>query len=116
MPQQIHVQERLTSRYRDGWDHLDNWQHLATLKALAPRVTSTGDGHDDAGSVVQRFVIPSEARGLNTRRIAQALTATLSGSRCRHEYDCCGCISRSARAIASSRTSISVRISLTRNY
>ena len=49
-------------------------------------------------------------------RVAQALRDTLGGSRCRHEYDCCGCASRYVKVIRKTRRDLLVRTFVTYNY
>ncbi len=48
MTQQIHLYERLSRKYRDGWRYLDDEQYVGTAKVLAyRRVSDEGiDGKD----------------------------------------------------------------------
>jgi len=39
MTQQIHLYERLSRKYRDGWRYLDDEQYVGTAKVLAYRHT-----------------------------------------------------------------------------
>jgi len=46
MTQQIHLYERLSRKYRDGWRYLDDEQYVGTAKVLAyRRVSDEGTTH-----------------------------------------------------------------------
>ena len=54
MPQRIALYQRLTHKWADGWEHLDEHKLVGHAKLLAGRKTSQGNGFDDLGVVVQR--------------------------------------------------------------
>ena len=86
---------RLTHGYRDGWDHLDTWGEELRFKLLgAGRVTRAPVGYDDGGTVLYHVVGSKRA---DSQTQIRALYSTFGGSQCRHEHDCCGCASISAR-------------------
>lgn len=106
----IHLYERQSHKYRDGWRDLDEHQYLGTVKMTGPTLVEPGNGYD-RGDVVRHAVrLPV---GMDPKAAAQALRDTLGGGRCRHEYDCCGCASRSVftRLISPRRLSVTVRTS-----
>lgn len=84
---------RRTYRYRDAWDHLDAWGDPMRFKVLGGRVTRQAEQYDEVDTVVYRVI--GTKRG-NQAEQAQALRDTMGGSRCRHDYDCCGCITTHA--------------------
>lgn len=85
---------RLTHRYVGTYSHLDKWGAPMRFKALEPKVIDPGNDYDDAGSILIRVIGDKKA---DQRLQAIALTQELTRYGCAHEYDCCGCISTSAR-------------------
>ena len=88
----IHLYKRLTHRYRDGWKWQDGHEYVGVAKLLGGRETENRgiDGY----TLINRMVAPSDLRGVD---LTEAIQNTLSGSRCQHEYDCCGCAATMAR-------------------
>jgi hypothetical protein len=110
MTQQIHLYERLSHKYRDGWRDLDDEQYVGTAKVLAYRRVS--DEGIDGNTYATRVVAPSALRGVD---LSNAIADTLSGSRCRHEHDCCGCPSTYADVRRVSRREYAVSLHTTYN-
>ena len=105
--------ERETSTYRDGWAGLDSWAHIGTAKLLQQRMTREPDGHDDGGAYLAKVIAPSNLKG---RDLSRAIAATMGGSSCRHEHDCCGCPSTSASVKRTSAREYSVHLRVSFNY
>jgi|JI8StandDraft_2_1071088.scaffolds.fasta_scaffold48915_4 hypothetical protein len=116
MPHPLNLRRRLTHRFNDGWRDLDTWVDLGSVRALGPRVVHPGNGHDQLATTHQTFVLPKRTTGPQLRRLATALEDTLSGTSCRHEYDCCGCTLHFARVVAKTPRRLTVRVTATRNY
>jgi len=60
------------------------------FKALASRVWTQGNGYDEGQSASFRVIGSKRLSQADQRR---ALLASIAGSRCTHDYDCCGCAS-----------------------
>ena len=91
MPQRIALYQRLTHKWADGWEHLDEHKLVGHAKLLAGRKTSQGNGFDDLGVVVHRAVVP---KGMLKATAVRALYDTIHSATttaCQHEHDCCGC-------------------------
>ncbi len=88
--QAVHLNVRTSNTYADGWRHLDSDEYVGTVKLTPRRLVAEGDGHDEGGTYLQHARIPA---GMPVDLFKQAVRDTLSGSNCRHEYDCCGCAS-----------------------
>jgi hypothetical protein len=104
---------RTTHGYADGWQHLDHHQYLGLMRLTAPRVTEYGDGHENGPTTMQRARVPA---GLDAKRVQQALVSTLSGSRCTHEHDCCGCATRYVDVRRVGKRDFAVRTTVRYNY
>lgn len=91
--QTVHAYIRTSHSYRDGWRHLDGERFVASVKVTPPRQTEENfsDSYENGPSYVQFARAPS---GANIKQLMSALRDTMGGSRCRHDYDCCGCIMR----------------------
>lgn len=113
MASHIYPAVRLTHRYRDAWSHLDAWGEPMKFKALAHRTIREPLDFDDGG-VIGFTVIGDKRR--DQLQQAEALREHFSGSRCRHEYDCCGCASHYASVRITGRGRFFVRVSTTFNY
>lgn len=109
----VTLYNRVTDRYRDGWYHLDDWEPVAQVKMTAPRLVREGNDYDDGGTYVRYFRRPA---GIDQRKIYAAVRDTLSGSHCRHEYDCCGCVFTSVRSSAVNHRTVRVEITVNRNF
>lgn len=111
----IHAAPRLTHKYRDGWAHEDQWGDSIQFKVLAGRMTELpGEEEYDEGGVYLARVVGHKR--MDKKVQAEALRSHFSGSRCRHEYDCCGCASNYASVRYVGRGEFSVRIRTTYNY
>lgn len=104
---------RTSWRYASGWSQLDASRYLGQMKLTKPRVLVPGNGYDRGPVFIQRARV---APGLNRKIVQQALVDTLGGSRCRHEYDCCGCATRNVQVPALGNRDFAVRTSMTFNY
>lgn len=113
MPYTIYAAPRLTWRYRDGWAHEDQWGNPQRFKVLAPRVTRHAEEYDEVDTVLYRVIGDKRA---DQKLQAKALNDYFSGSSCRHEYDCCGCVSTYASVRRVKPGIFSVLVSGTRNY
>ena len=107
---ELHLYERLTHQYRDGWSGLDDDQYVGTVKMLRPRLVRD-DGIDGHKQMAHVFA-PAK---LGNKNLSRAIMDTLSVSRCRHEHDCCGCASTMAIAKRLSRRSYAVELHTTYN-
>lgn len=92
--QQLHVYRTLKDQYRDGWSYMNPTEFVGTVKLTPARKQREGNGFDDGGTFRQHCTIPT---GVNRELLIQGLRDTMSGSRCKHEYDCCGCSLRHTR-------------------
>ena len=89
---------RSTNQFRDGWSQLDEWQDIGTAKVLARRNISEDEG-EGVTRWTERVIVPrSTIARCGIAAIERAIGSTLSYSHCRHEHDCCGCVSVSAYA------------------
>jgi len=104
---------RLTSRYVGTHLHLDQWGPPMRFKALEPKVVDAGNGYDEAETSLIRVIGDKKA---DQRLQAKALTHELTSHGCAHEYDCCGCISTSARVRRVRPGIFSVLLHSSRNY
>ena len=111
--ERITLSQRITHRYRDGWDYLDQWSDVGTAK-LTPAVrTRDGNDLDDAGEFVRFATIPA---GQDRAASIKGLRDALSYSRCRCEHDCCGCTSVHASVTPISSRRFHIRLTASRNY
>jgi hypothetical protein len=110
MTHEIHLYERLSHKYRDGWRHLDDEQYAGTAKVLAYRLVS--DEGIDGNTYRTRVIAPSHLRGTD---LSRSIADTLSTSYCRHEHDCCGCPSTWADVRRVSRREYAVSLRTTYN-
>lgn len=129
----ICIESRQTSRYVQGYAHLDAWAQVCNARTTAPRVVALPDEEEasDGGSTALLVVLtPTElsaARNAHRRLVGQnklsftkwmnrAIEETLSGGGCGHEYDCCGCASYYAEANRTKRREFSVIVRRSYNY
>jgi hypothetical protein len=113
MTETIHLHKRLTHRYQDAWRYLDEERYIGAVKQLGATRIEPPQGYDDGGKYYFRIVAPTTLKKQNLR---SAITSTLSGSGCRHDYDCCGCGSTSARVKRLTKREYSVVLSVNYNY
>ena len=89
---------RRTHRFAPGWAHLDEFFDVGTVTEIAMGESQPHDDHEGFTRTlfvcVDVTVMPHPPR----TGIEQALLDTYSGTSCRHDYDGCGCLSRSAVA------------------
>ena len=104
---------RTTFKYVAGWSHLDEWDQIGSYT----HESAKPERWDDYGESYSQFMIvrvdaPNEIDGA----IREALRDSMSGSRCRHEHDCCGCVSRDVSRVRKLRGGKwAVRLSGSRN-
>lgn len=95
-PQSTPLSIRRTHRYNDDYSHLDEWQEIGSAEIVRSFDQSNfqaEDMSDVPSSVIElRVTIQSEGERIRRRDIREALVDTFSVSRCRHDYDCCGCM------------------------
>jgi hypothetical protein len=89
--QTVNLFTRKTFKYADGYSHLDDSEYLATVKLTPPKLVQGGDHLWASKNILQHLRLPV---GADPKLYAKALEDTMGGSRCRHEYDCCGCATR----------------------
>ena len=70
-------------------------------------------GFDDAGTFTTKVIGPRELRAVD---LGRAIAATLGGSSCTHEHDCCGCPTTHASVKRTSAREYFVHLHITRNY
>jgi hypothetical protein len=109
----IHLERRVTHRYVGEYQHLDEWQDVGRAKVFPPRKIEDGNGHDDAGTYLMHAKIPA---GQDPEASRQALADRYTRWGCSHEYDCCGCLSTSAKVKRLTPRTFSVLIRQSRNY
>lgn len=89
-----------TNKYVGTYDYLDEWQEIGTYEVLQRGTLedTNPDEEDycDAGTAAHVIKVTSAADDDDIRR---ALESSFSKHGCHHDYDCCGCISTSARAV-----------------
>lgn len=83
------------------------------FKALASRVFEPGNGYDE-GMHSSFRVIGSKRLSQDDQR--QTLSDHIAGSRCSHDYDCCGCASTYARVRKVKPGVFAVQARTTYNY
>lgn len=110
--QTVGIFQRLTHKYRDGWDYLDQSEYLCTAKVTPWRMVREPDDYSDGGTYIAHATVPAGTSG----KIIDALRDTFSRCDCRHEHDCCGCASRYAEVRRVSRNRYVVKQSITYNY
>jgi hypothetical protein len=107
----LHLYERKSHHYRDGWSGLDRHDFVATVKVTPPKMVREPEGYDDGGVYIMHARAP---RG--TPNLKRALQDSLSNSGCKHEYDCCGCAATYARVTKVSARDYIVRSTVSYNY
>ena len=106
----INIYRRLTHKFSLGWSHEDEWETAAPVKILPLKLVASTD---DSDTFTQRVIAPSSHRKTD---LSRAIASTLSRSGCRHEYDCCGCISFRATVRRISAREYVARIVATPNF
>lgn len=110
MAERMLIRRRTSHRYSDGWSHLDDWRDIGTVKALPLRTIEVPETYDDGGAAIQTIVLAKRTVGPDMKRLVRAVEEQMSTSRCRHEYDCCGCVIRRARVICRTPRRLTVRV------
>jgi hypothetical protein len=105
----IDLYYRLTHKFTLGWSHEDDWDHAVSAKILPLKLVASTD---DTDTFTQRVIAPSSHRKTD---LSNAIASTLSRSGCRHEYDCCGCVSFHAIVRRVSAREYVARIHTSRN-
>lgn len=111
--QQVDLYTRKTFKYRDAWSHEDKWDYLSSIKLTPPAVVDEGNGYDRGITYLQHARLPA---GADSRQFRQAIANTLSGDRCRHDYDCCGCAHRSVFTRMLSKRDVLIVSTVSYNY
>ena len=93
----IHLYRFLTHKHRGGWPYLDQEEFVGTATILESHrdVIWDGSGYErsyETGVIMVSGDAPAD-------QIEQGMRDTMSGSRCTHEYDCCGCWSTGFNSI-----------------
>jgi len=111
--QTVHAYARTSHRYIDEYKHLDGERFVATVRLTPPKVTDEGEGFDDGPTYVQFLRVP---RNVDVNDLRQALYDTMSYHGCTHEYDCCGCASRSVRTRLVAPRKLKITTHISYNY
>lgn len=98
--QTVYLRERLTHKYVDSYRHLDNHVHLGTVVLGQSRMVREADDIDDGGTYVRLAMLPAGLSRSQRAKWREVLAENLSKHGCAHEYDCCGCQSRTVRVHA----------------
>lgn len=110
----MNVEPRLTNRYADAYSHLDQWGAGIPMKLLGGRYyPPQGIDASEGGVRVLRAIAP---RHVPDELVAKSLEDYLSVSNCRHEHDCCGCLSTWAEVKKVKRRTWSVKSHYSYNY
>jgi hypothetical protein len=129
----ISIESRQTSRYVQGYAHLDDWAQVCNARASKPYVVATPSGEEasDGGSTARLVVLtPAQLKAAKlsyrreagngrlsfTKWMTRAIEASQSGGGCGHEYDCCGCASYYADAHRTKQREFSVVVRRSYNY
>lgn len=106
----VHAYARTSHRYIDQYKHLDGERFVASVRLTAPKVVDEGNHFDTGPTYVQYLRVP---RNVSAQDLRQALYDTMSYHGCTHEWDCCGCASRSVftKLIAPRRLKVTTSIS-----
>ena len=83
------------------------------FKALASRVFEPGNGYDEGRQESFRVI---GSKRLSQADQQRALLNSIAGSRCSHDYDCCGCASTYARVRKVKPGIFAVQARTTYNY
>jgi hypothetical protein len=95
----INLELRCTNHFSSGWDSLDEWQDVGPAKVLARRNIVQDNEHHTGYNWTERVVVPRATLvRYGARAVEQAISNTLTYSHCRHDHDCCGCVSYSGYA------------------
>ena len=117
MPRNHQVHQRLTHRYSDAWAYLDESRVIGAVKVLSrPARVFIPDDAIDVRPYVLTVVLPAGLNRRQRKRLAKAYAEQASGSACRHEFDCCGCISWSCRVRRRNGREVHLVRTGTRNY
>lgn len=99
--QTVHLRQRLTHKYVDSYRDMDTHVHLGTVVLGASRmVREPGEDHSDGGTYVRLATLPAGLSRSERAKWREVLAENLSKHGCAHEYDCCGCQSRTVRVHA----------------
>jgi len=111
----INLSLRCTNGYELGYASLDEWRDIGSAKLLAPR-NIRSDYEYYTQDLTRRLIVSRDvAARYSADEIQRAINDTLSHSGCRHEHDCCGCVSYYASAIRVRGREYLVKIHSTRN-
>ncbi len=111
------LERRVTHKYNSGWRNLDEWETMGTVRVrrgFAELVPDTAD--DMPGTVLLVEVELSGEVPVDHKTVECALQDTFSGSNCTHDWDCCGCVSKYAKATQLGDKEWMLLINYTRNY
>ena len=108
-----HVYKFLTHAWAPGYSHLEESKLVGTIKLTPHKRTQRGNHYDEGDSFTQHGRIP---KGVNKRELAKAIVDTMSGSRCQHEYDCCGCATTRVEVKLLPKRRIFVHTAVSYNY
>ena len=108
----VELNKRLTYRYNSGYSYLDEHEYLGSAVAVA---ATSHKGNDEYWRNTL-LVKVSDCDGVEPDDMETALMDTFSGSRCRHEHDCCGCVNTSVSRVRELKDGhYALRMSYSRN-
>jgi hypothetical protein len=88
---------RPNPRYRGPYTYCDQWRDLpGNFKEIKRHAVEYSDPYGDYWKRAYTVVAPT---GLSNKEIRKCLVEQYTFSYCTHEYDCCGCVSGSAREV-----------------
>lgn len=111
----LHCYARKTFHYQDGWSSSDTWDYLTTVRLTPMRTARPADDFDDGGTYVQYTRLPRLPRK-ERDRIIRSIEDTISGTNCKHPYDCCGCASFRATVRPINAQDLIIHTSVSYNY
>lgn len=108
----VELERRLTHKYASGYSYLDEHEYLGVALPIA---ATKQKGDDEYWR--NTMVVKVEAEdGVLQSQIIEALDDTFSGGGCRHEHDCCGCVSTSVNNVRPMKDGhYALRMSYSRN-
>lgn len=129
----ISIESRVTTRYVQGYAHLDDWAKVCNARRSAPHVVALPDDEEasDGGSTAVLVVlspadlataknnyrrVTAQNKPTFTRWMTRAIEESMSGGGCGHDYDCCGCASYYADAHRTKPREFSVVVTRSYNY
>lgn len=93
------LQKKLTHKYRDGWDYLDEWEGLGRYEHVMYGGVKEVNDLEQSQSQEMLIRVTDIEPTVTEDDIVRALKNTFTFSHCQHDYDCCGCRSYYAQKV-----------------